>query len=110
MKKAKEIESNKINNSLRSSIKKSVEDPIISEIVDYQMSNSTFSTAVQSKKNMNLSTKIKEKSSQRKKNKRVQFNPLITVVNIESYKKENYFGEYKKISKESDEENSCMLC
>ena len=57
MKKAKEIESNKINNSLRSSIKKSDEDPIISEIVDYQMSNSTFSTAVQSKKNMNLSTK-----------------------------------------------------
>lgn len=110
MKKAKEIESNKINNSLRSSIKKSVEDPIISEIVDYQMSNSTFSTAVQSKKNMNLSTKIKEKSSQRKKNKRVQFNPLITVVNIESYKKENYFGEYKKVGKESDKENSCMLC
>ena len=110
MKKAKEIESNKINNSLRSSIKKSVEDPIISEIVDYQMSNSTFSTTVQSKKNMNLSTKIKEKSSQRKKNKRVQFNPLITVVNIESYKKENYFGEYKKVGKESDKENSCMLC
>ena len=110
MKKAKEIESNKINNSLRSSRKKSDEDPIISEIVDYQMSNSTFSTTVQSKKNMNLSTKIKEKSSQRKKNKRVQFNPLITVVNIESYKKENYFGEYKKISKESDKENSCMLC
>jgi hypothetical protein len=110
MKKAKEIESNKINNSLRSSRKKSDEDPIISEIVDYQMSNSTFSTTVQSKKNMNLSTKIKEKSSQRKKNKRVQFNPLITVVNIESYKKENYFGEYKKVGKESDKENSCMLC
>ena len=110
MKKAKEIESNKINNSLRSSIKKSVEDPIISEIVDYQMSFSTFSNTVQSKKNMNLSTKIKEKSSQRKKNKRVQFNQLITVVNIESYKKENYFGEYKKISKESDEEKKCMLC
>ena len=110
MKKAKEIESNKINNSLRSSIKKSDEDPIISEIVDYQMSNSTFSTAVQSKKNMNLSTKIKEKSSQRKKNKRVQFNPLITVVNIESYKKENYFGEYKKVGKESDKDNNCMLC
>ena len=53
MKKAKEIESNKINNSLRSSRKKSDEDPIISEIVDYQMSNSTFSTTVQSKKNMN---------------------------------------------------------
>ena len=67
MKKAKEIESNKINNSLRSSRKKSDEDPIISEIVDYQMSNSTFSTTVQSKKNINLSTKIKEKSSQRKK-------------------------------------------
>jgi hypothetical protein len=50
MKKAKEIESNKINNSLRSSIKKSDEDPIISEIVDYQMSNSTFSTTIQSKK------------------------------------------------------------
>ena len=110
MKKAKEIESNKINNSLRSSRKKSDEDPIISEIVDYQMSNSTFSTTVQSKKNINLSTKIKEKSSQRKKNKRVQFNPLITVVNIESYKKENYFGEYKKISGESDEEKKCMLC
>ena len=60
MKKAKEIESNKINNSLRSSRKKSDEDPIISEIVDYQMSNSTISTTVQSKKNMNLSTKIKE--------------------------------------------------
>ena len=93
MKKAKEIESNKINNSLRSSIKKSVEDPIISEIVDYQMSNSTFST-----------------TKKKKKNKRVQFNPLITVVNIESYKKENYFGEYKKVGKESDKENSCMLC
>ena len=48
MKKAKEIESNKINNSLRSSIKKSVEDPIISEIVDYQMSFSTFSNKVRS--------------------------------------------------------------
>lgn len=69
------------------------------------MSNSTFSTTVQSKKNMNLSTKIKEKAVNAK-NKRVQFNPLITVVNIESYKKENYFGEYKKISKESDEEKS----
>ena len=110
MKKAKEIESNKINNSLRSSIKKSDEDPIISEIVDYQMSFSTFSNTVRSKKNMYLSTEIKEKGSQNKKNKRVQFNPLITVVNIESYKKENYFGEYKKISKESDEEKKCMLC
>ena len=59
---------------------------------------------------MYLSTEIKEKGSQNKKNKRVQFNPLITVVNIESYKKENYFGEYKKISKESDEEKKCMLC
>ena len=45
---------------------------------------------------------IKRKKGKKIK-KKVEFNPLITVVNIESYKKENYEGTF-------DPEGRCTDC
>ena len=42
--------------------------------------------------------------------KRVQFNPLITVINIESYKKENYYGPAKKSNDNNDDSNKIKKC
>ena len=53
------------------------------------------------------STELKEKVKNNKSKKRVEFNPFITVINIQSYKKENIIGE-------SDGKNhkvkKCVLC
>ena len=55
-----------------------------------------FSTKLDNK--INIDNILKKK----KKKKRVQFNPLITVINIESYKKENYYGHTKKSNNNND--------
>ena len=66
----------------------------ISKIDDFQSSISAFSTRIESKNNnikINSDVNSKKKKKKKKKNgKKVEFNPLITVVNIESFKKENY--------------------
>ena len=58
------------------------------------------------------SSDFKEKLNKNKKRRRVEFNPLITVINIESYKKENYYGTH---GAESNDDNAnankrCILC
>ena len=67
----------------------------ISKIDDFQSSISAFSTRIESKNKIINSDKItKKKKKKKKSNKKVEFNPLITVVNIESFKKENYEGTF----------------
>ena len=67
----------------------------ISKIDDFQSSISAFSTRIESKNNKINSNNIgKKKKKKKKSNKKVEFNPLITVVNIESFKKENYEGTF----------------
>ena len=76
----------------------------ISKIEDFQTSMSAFSTRIESKNNNINSDNNKNKKKKRKKDKKkVEFNPLITVVNIESYKKENYEGTF-------DPEGRCTDC
>ena len=67
----------------------------ISKINDYQTSMSNFSTR-------NESNQIKIKDNK----KHVNFNPLISVVNITSFKKDNYI-----FANEADNnEQKCALC
>ena len=80
------------------------EDEIItSKIEDYQTSMSTFSAKFENKISLSSST------GKSKGKKKVEFNPLITVINIQSYKRENYNGpedndnNSKKIKK-------CITC
>ena len=69
-----------------------------SRIDDYQTSISNFSTRIES-------SKIKSKKEKGK----VKFNPLISVVNIESYKKENYELTNDVIIVDKKEQK-CALC
>ena len=102
----KENEINKGNKNLSSSRSKPTEISIISKVSDYQTSISAFSTNSVSKTNINLSSELKEKRKSKGK-KRVEFNPLITVINIQSYKKENYSGPSKSNDKK---EEKCFTC
>ena len=79
------------------------DENIISKIEDYQTSMSTFSAKLENRINLNL---FKEKP---KGKKRVEFNPLITVINIQSYKKENYCGQNKN-DKDSKKLQKCASC
>ena len=72
-----------------------------SRIDDYQSSITNFSTRVES-------GQIREKIEKREK-RRVQFNPLISVINIQSYKKENYELTNDVIIVDKKEEK-CALC
>ena len=105
MEKVNKIENNKFNYYKRASSGKSDDGNIVSKITDYQTSMSAFST----KTSMNnlSSTELKEKEKKNKAKKRVEFNPFITVINIQSYKKENFIDE-------SDNKNrkvkKCVLC
>ena len=105
MEKVNKLENNKFNYYKRASSNKSDEGNIVSKITDYQTSMSAFST----KNSMNnlSSTELKEKEKKNKTKKRVEFNPFITVINIQSYKKENFIDE-------SDNKNrkvkKCVLC
>ena len=70
----------------------------ISKIEDFQTSISNFSTRNET-----------ERRVENKEKKRVTFNPLITVVNIESLKKETY----ESINGEplqNENEKKCFLC
>ena len=69
-----------------------------SRIDDYQTSMSNFSTRVES-------GQIKDKNEKR----RIQFNPLISVINVQSYKKENFELTHDEIVVEKEEEK-CVLC
>ena len=89
----------------------------ISKIEDFQTSMSVFSTRIESKNNRANSEDNKQNKKKKKKGeKKVQFNPLITVVNIESYKKENYEGTFDpegKCTEEIFNDNNvkkCILC
>ena len=74
----------------RTSRNKTDEGGPISKIEDFQTSMSAFSTRIESKNNVLNSDNNHKKNKKKKINKKVEFNPLITVVNIESFKKENY--------------------
>ena len=94
----------------------------ISKIEDYQTSMSVFSTRIESKNNRANSDYTKRNKKKKKKGdqRKVQFNPLITVVNIESYKKENYEGTFDPdpegrcggqcISNNNNNIKKCILC
>ncbi len=105
MEKVNKIENNKFNYYKRASSGKSDDGNIVSKITDYQTSMSAFSTKT-SINNLS-STELKEKVKNNKSKKRVEFNPFITVINIQSYKKENIIDE-------SDDKNhkvkKCVLC
>ncbi len=97
---------------------KSEEGCPISKIEDFQTSMSAFSTRIESKNNKNNSdnNNHKKKKKKKKEKKKVEFNPLITVVNIESFKKENYEGTFDpegKCTEEIFNDNNvkkCILC
>ena len=90
---------NKIYSRTRNSLKDDEGNIIpFSRIDDYQTSISNFSTRVES-------SKIKTK----KEKERVKFSPLISVVNIESYKKENYELTNDVIIVDQKEQK-CALC
>ena len=89
----------------------------ISKIEDFQTSMSVFSTRIESKNNRAKSEDNKKNKKKKKKGeKKVQFNPLITVVNIESYKKENYEGTFDPEGRCTEEffnnnnVKKCILC
>ena len=80
-----------------------VDDNIISKIEDYQTSMSTFSAKIEHRMVIG-SNKEKPKGKQR-----VEFNPLITVINIQSYKKENYSGPDER-NNSSNKIKKCVSC
>ena len=104
----------------RSNLKnKSEEGCPISKIEDFQTSMSAFSTRIETKNNNKNNTDEKfhkKKKKKKKQKKKVEFNPLITVVNIESFKKENYEGTFDpegKCTEEIFNDNNvkkCILC
>ena len=70
-------------------------------------------------KNIDLIAIILKKKKKKKKNhsnKKVEFNPFITVVNIESFKKENYEGTFDAEQRCTEElfnnknVKKCILC
>ena len=89
----------------------------ISKIEDFQTSMSSFSTRIESKNRKcysdNHIRQIKKKKLDKRK---VEFNPLITVVNIESFKKENYEGNFDAEERCNEElfnnhsVKKCILC
>ena len=97
------------NNYRKRSLNKSNDKSIVSKIADYQTSITDFSTRLESKKSASLfsSSEPKRKVKKFKEKKRVEFNPLITVINIQSYKKENYNGPTNSDDKK---ETKCVLC
>ena len=102
----KENEINKDNKYKSSSRNKKEEVSIISKISDYQTSISAFSTGLENKTNINTSLEKKEKKKSKGK-KKVEFNPFITVINIQSYKKDNYSGPTKS---DDQKEKKCDIC
>ena len=90
----------------------------ISKIEDFQTSISEFSTRIESKNNNIKSDNSHHIKRKKKKNnkKKVEFNPLITVINIESFKKENYeetFDPEGRCTEEAFNNNNvkkCILC
>ena len=80
-----------------------VDDNIISKIEDYQTSMSTFSAKIEHRMVIG-SNKEKPKGK-----KRVEFNPLITVINIQSYKKQNFSGPEDR-NKDSNKIKKCVSC
>ena len=85
----------------------------ISKIDDYQTSMSAFSTRIETKNNLTNSIERKKSKTGKKK---VEFNPLISIINIESFKKENYVGNieeekdcYSEYFKKENEKK-CIIC
>ena len=103
MKHVNDLDNIPSNYYTRTSRNKYNEENIVSKIEDYQTAMSTFSTKIENK--INISSFMDKKKGK----KRVEFNPLITVINIESYKKENYSGH----DIDNDDKNKikkCALC
>ena len=103
MKHVNDLDNIPSNYYTRTSRNKYNEDIIISKMEDYQTSMSTFSAKLNNKINIDS---IKEKG---KGKKRVEFNPLITVINIQSYKKENYFGPEDN-NNDTNKLKKCISC
>ena len=85
------IENVKINHTSRDEDKTS-----ICNIEDFQSSNSNYPTREDSQK---------IKTSKRKKT--VRFNPIVTIINIEAFKKESSKSNHKDF-KLNENENKCL--
>ena len=103
MKHVDDLDNIPTNYYTRTSRNKCNEGIIISKIEDYQTSMTTFSTKLENKIN------IDDILNKNKGQKKVTFNPFISVINIESYKKENYYGPDKN-NDESNKIKKCILC
>ena len=103
MKHVNDLDNIPSNYYTRTSRNKYNEDNIVSKIEDYQTSMTRFSTKIENK--INISTFMDKKKGKKK----VEFNPLITVINIESYKKDNYIG-HDNDNNDKDKINKCALC
>ena len=86
----KKFEQNQTNKEITSSRSKSGEVPIISKIADYQTSMSAFSTGLESKTHINLSSEKKEKKSKEKK--RVEINGYLNSNDTENKKEKKCFS------------------
>ena len=117
MKKKSDNEKNPSNYYSRNSRNKGdeVNNTPISTIDDYQSSISAFSTRNESK-NINDNNDNKNNKNVNKEKKKVKFKPLIAVVNIESFKKENFEGNFTieeschNENFEEKKEKKCFLC
>ena len=125
MKHISDKDNNPSNCSSRISRSKSDEgsNTPISKMEDFQSSMSAFSTRIESKninnsRNFSKSNSIDsiDKKKINKEKKKVKFNPLISVVNIESFKKQNFEGNFSiedncqnEILKEENKKK-CFLC
>ena len=114
-----DLETIQTNFYTRTSRSKYVDGCPISKIEDFQSSMSVFSTRIESKShraNSENNKKNKKKKKKKDNQKKVQFNPLITVVNIESFKRENYEGTFDPEGKcgenifNNDNVKKCILC
>ena len=103
MKHVNDLDNIPSNYFTRTSRNKYNEENIVSKIEDYQTAMTTFSTKIENK--ININTFMDKKKGK----KRVEFNPLITVINIESYKKENYAG-HDNDNDDKDKIKKCALC
>ena len=104
------MENNESNSFKILSLNKSDKKEIIPKTENIQTSLPEFSNELDSRKNMdNIISELNEKVKENKV-KRVEFNPIITVINIQSYKKENIIETNDINNNTYDIIKKCISC
>ena len=104
------MENNESNSFKILSLNKSDKKEIIPKTENIQTSLPEFSNELDSRKNMdNITSELNEKVKENKV-KRVEFNPIITVINIQSYKKENIIETNDINNNTYDIIKKCISC